>query len=772
MSFQDKFVIHSFKGIDLELVNGEWKKKPKGMRPEWNEINESSIKKGDKGLALITGVKSNILVLDFDNLDLYSEYIMKYPDIKNAPRVATRKGFHLYFLWNDKYIELPSKLGKIDIQGNGKQVFYVGTQYKTETGGVFTYTWEQIAEPFELPNELFYDLKMSGKKKLKTTECNFIVECKDKLWKDLIENIHISFIDEYLSWFHIVCGLWSIGKEADELDHYKEVARNLSMKSKKYDKSHKEFEILWENCGIYTFSGGSVRHYSRESNEDKYLEICKRHSGKDSAYYVFDEKLLCDFFMESYGDNMVSCKGKVYIYLNGCWKEDNKGIIIQKFICSEVRNLYKRIINNLNKELQKEDADSEAVSKCIKETTKVLTNYGNQKNKNVWGLIYCELITRNIDKDIFDTKKELFVFNNKAYNLETNKWVQISKFDYILSTCGRDWIEPTKAQTDKVNLLFDCIFPNEEYKKAYISILKTGLIGTRIEKFIVATGGGRNGKGVINDFYQYLLGSYYGILHLNLLTDKMKAGANTELRNIHKKRFLKATEPDSGSNEKLRMSNIKALTGETNLKARGLYENDFDIQIDATIILECNKLPFISVDGNEAEKQRLLIIPFETTFTNNQEDITNDPIKYRKGDDYYKTDSFKEEHYSALFKYLINNHKSNELYTPDECRKLALKWMLDKDDFVGWFMEHYEENANGIVSVKDLYKEFKHSSFFMSMNKAQQRQNNEKNFKEMVQGKLHHLFVPFKTYINGIQITKDSIKGYVKKPIDVDSDDE
>ena len=143
MGFENNFVIHSFKGIDLELVNGEWKKKPKGMRPEWNEITESSIKKTDKGLGLITGKKSGVLVLDFDNLDLYAEYIMKYPDIKNAPRVATRKGFHLYFLWKDMYIELPSKLGKLDIQGNGKQVFYVGTEYKTETGDTFTYTWEQ-----------------------------------------------------------------------------------------------------------------------------------------------------------------------------------------------------------------------------------------------------------------------------------------------------------------------------------------------------------------------------------------------------------------------------------------------------------------------------------------------------------------------------------------------------------------------------------------------------------------------------------------------------
>ena len=58
------------------------------------------------------------------------------------------------------------------------------------------------------------------------------------------------------------------------------------------------------------------------------------------------------------------------------------------------------------------------------------------------------------------------------------------------------------------------------------------------------------------------------------------------------------------------------------------------------------------------------------------------------------------------------------------------------------------------------------------MSKSQQRQNNEKSFKEMLQGKLKHIFVPTCTYINGERITKDSIKGYSKKPIDCDSDDE
>ena len=42
--------------------------------------------------------------------------------------------------------------------------------------------------------------------------------------------------------------------------------------------------------------------------------------------------------------------------------------------------------------------------------------------------------------------------------------------------------------------------------------------------------------------------------------------------------------------------------------------------------------------------------------------------------------------------------------------KLALKWMLDKDDFAGWFFENYKEQEGAVTSIKELYKDFKYSS--------------------------------------------------------------
>jgi len=791
-NFKEKFIVHSFPKIELKLNDKkEWKKIPIGMQPGWNNLNNSSIKKGHNGFGLLTGEKSNIIVLDFDDINLYNEYLFKYPQLNNSLKVATRKGFHIYFKWEKRFTQLPSNVGKLDIQGNGKQVFYVGTSYITETGDVFEYSWVNPEKDLDvLPEELFNELKTKTITKKDTiirkdviTKKQAIqkinetpplsIECNNELWKNIINNIDIKYIDEYKSWFQIVNSLYALGKEQNEIKHYKEVARSLSMKSKKYDKTHKEFEKMWESCGKYNYSPGSIRHFSRESNEEEYLKICKVGTAYNSEYVLFDEKLLSNYFLECFGDNLICNYGKIFVYHNNNWYEDQKGSIIQHHLRIEIDKLYINVLDVLHSELQIEEDQKgkEAILKQISLTSQTLRSIGNQKMKNIFGLISNELFSKNIDKDIFDTNENLFVFKNKSYDLKQNKWVDINKLDYILTTSGKDYKEYNQQQMKKVKQLFIDIFPNEEYRKCYISILKTGLLGKRIEKFVVATGGGRNGKGVLNDFYKYLLGDYYGILHLSLLTKEIKGGANTELRCIHKKRFLKATEPDSGSTEKLRMSNIKAFTGESNFKARGLYENNFDITIDATFVMECNTLPFITMDGNEAEKQRMVIVPFETTFTFDEEDLKNEK-NYKKADSSLKTNEFLEEHYSALFDYICTEYKDDDVYIPDKCRNLALKWMLSKDDFIGWFYDNYEEEKDSIISIKDIYKIYKSSDFFRSLSKAQQRQNNEKAFKEMIKNKLKSFYVPSKTYINGVQITKDSIRGFATKPDDDSSDDD
>ena len=195
---------------------------------------------------------------------------------------------------------------------------------------------------------------------------------------------------------------------------------------------------------------------------------------------------------------------------------------------------------------------------------------------------------------------------------------------------------------DKVASWFESIFPDPELRRAYVSILKSGLSGKRFEYFFVATGDGCNGKGLLNEHFIYLLGldGYAAIGHLDLLTKPIKSGPNSEARSLHKKRFVRYSEPNPGEQmEAVRLSNVNELTGNEQLKARTLHEKDDDTRLHATSLLECNDPPNCVGDKGNSSQRRWRFIPFVTKFTDDDAELRSDPIKFRPKDESVKDES-------------------------------------------------------------------------------------------------------------------------------------
>ena len=537
------------------------------------------------------------------------------------------------------------------------------------------------------------------------------------------------------------------------------------------------WEKIW-NAETTQLTMGTLRWYAKRDNPEEYSLTC---INSYEQYYEYDEKTLCDYFFEYHKDDVICCNNKIYVFYNDFWIEDKKGKIIQKLLINSIRKLYMELDKKLNDKIKVCYEQDKVADIFVEQKALVATlnkNYGFQRNKNVWGLVENTLCSMNLKNDIFDKNPDLFVFNNTCFDLQKKEWRKLTQFDYVLFTCKNDYKKPTPSEIETIKKIVEDIFPDKEMRKSYMSILKNGLSGHRIEKFIIATGDGRNGKGLINDYMKYLLGDYYEILSLNLLTKPLKEGANTELRCLHNKRFIKASEPESSANEKLKINNIKSLTGESSMKARGLYEDNFNINICAICVLEANGQPPISLDGNTAEKERFVTIAFDTTFLKddteeNKYKLIHEPDKYKKVNEIYKSESFIKEHICAFFHYIIEyptDTKLYEVYNTIRGQKQTLEWFMDKDEFLNWFQEEYEKDENGFISIKDLYKIYKNSSLFYSLSKAQQRQNNEKYFRQMVIKKMYMHYVPpmgsieikTKDGTEKIQTTKDGIIGFTQ----------
>ena len=350
---------------------------------------------------------------------------------------------------------------------------------------------------------------------------------------------------------------------------------------------------------------------------------------------------------------------------------------------------------------------------------------------------------------MFDEKRNIFAFRNICYNLETKEFFKATKLDYILRTCKKDYFQPEKNDIASIKKWFEEIFTDENKRRAVLSVLFCGLSGIRHEKFIVFTGVGRNGKGLLNEYMEYLLCSdYFYRPPISILTKQNENATNQGMRNLHKKRYAVWSEPeekksDGGSETSLKSNLIKEITGNESVNACGKYEKDTDTRLHATFVMECNKKPKLTGEKDHAIKSRMVIIDFDSVFIdpNDEEGMLsiNEPNHFLMNKR-LKTPEMKEKLYCAFFQYIIENNDVLDLYIPQICVDSALSYLQSEDEFAEWFKENYEKYDGPeqpfkyFVPVKDIYEIWK--THLEDVNKREARKFNEKKFKQTLQSNI------------------------------------
>ena len=441
---------------------------------------------------------------------------------------------------------------------------------------------------------------------------------------------------------------------------------------------------------------------------------------------------------------------KLYIYFNGKWYENNDHLA-KKYIQDKIIDVYTTIISYTFNTLRNEDDDDkrksiqsniEALNKSIKKI----------KYQSTLGSVLEALKTKlssRLDKVEFDVSLPyVLCFNNIAIDVRTGEEYIVKKTDYITFSTGYDYVKPTKEQMETIKKIIDSIFPNSEIKKTYMSILWTGLTGIHVERFFMANGCGRNGKGLLNELMLIMLGTDYSYTgHINCLTRPIGSGANPELANLNKKRFVKFEEPND--TDLLQLGNIKKITGEAFINARMNYSNDTTTKLDITLLFECNKKPNVNGKIDEAIIDRFVDIIFESYFTNDEEQLRTN-TKAKKKEEKFKERDFQMEHRCALFNYIVK-YAEKELYIAECVKNRTREYLLDNDELFSWFIENYEKEENAILKVKDVLNDYKCSDLYNNMNKATKRKCNDKNFRQMLESNIElRKYYQDRKYIDGI----------------------
>jgi phage/plasmid-associated DNA primase len=376
-------------------------------------------------------------------------------------------------------------------------------------------------------------------------------------------------------------------------------------------------------------------------------------------------------------------------------------------------------------------------------------------------------------EDIFDNKPYIFAFKNKAFDLKTGLPYDIKKEDYITQNTGRDYVKPTDTQIATVAKVFESIFPDPEVGKCYLSVLRLCLSGEHPEKLFIANGQGRNGKGLINELAFKLLGQYAYKMSIEVLTKEVKkTGANPELANLHKMRMVVSSEPEDGC--KIQTGFAKELTGCSEIAARGLYSGITTTLLWMVLIIELNKKLLLSGRMDTSVLERIVDIPFESTFVSNPDDVDESKGIYQ-GNLEYKTETWQIEHSCAFFHYILENAPA-KLYIPDRIKNLSKQYVLGSDEMYGWMMENYETADNTeFVKLKDVFDLYKASDLYSNLTKLEKRNLNKNAFSELIS---HHIVLKKQfrndmSKIGGKVVNCERVHGLKLKPLDdCDTDDE
>ena len=396
------------------------------------------------------------------------------------------------------------------------------------------------------------------------------------------------------------------------------------------------------------------------------------------------------------------------------------------------------------------------------------TNENNIEHSNKLHKIYMALQRPSTIKDIvefinFYIKNDDIVFdillpyvvcfNNKAIDVRTGLEYEVLHSHYCSFTTGYDYIEPSAIDMETIHNIIISIFPNPEIRRTYLSILWSGLTAVRQEKFFMANGQGRNGKGMLNELMLKTLGTHYAYTgHISTLTKEIKSGPNPEVAQLNKKRFVKWEEPNA--NDMLNLGNIKKITGEGKLNSRECHSNNTDCYLFLSAIFECNKKPNLNGTIEPAIIDRFVDIEFQSYFTSDINDLKNNPAA-RPINLELKQLNFQERMRCPLFKYLILN-ADKDLYIADEVKTRTRSYLLDNDEIYTWFIENYElTTTDNPIKIKDILNGFKSSDLYNNMSKHMKRQITEKNFRDTI-----HNHIELKKYF------KDR---YKHKEIDVRS---
>ena len=427
---------------------------------------------------------------------------------------------------------------------------------------------------------------------------------------------------------------------------------DFSRKSNKFNESDvSKFQREWikwsRSSHNQPITERSLHQWARTDNPHKYREIMNGSfidfvEREVDATHTHIARLMKKMYKTDYCASVDSKKVEWYHFTGVYWKKLAQGIELRNKMTTDVakiiedaRNHIKKK-NNVNDERLTEWNEKRIVKLLNIEKSLYQSGFKDSVMKDCIGLFYEEDFSQKLNANQY-----LIGFNNGVLDLhypyvdengKTQYRVVFRKAepsDFVTFLAGRyptkscdpiDYVEydpndpeqaPIHAEIDD---FMEKVFPRPELRSYMWRKLASCLEGANKEQtYETWIGVGGNGKSKLVDLMSMALGDYASSLQSTAMTRKRpdSGAANPDIMAIRNKRFIYMAEPDD--REPLNTSRMKQFTGEDDVEARGLFEDQTKFKITGKIFMLCNAFPAINT-MDRGTWRRVRAVPFESKF--------------------------------------------------------------------------------------------------------------------------------------------------------------
>jgi len=476
---------------------------------------------------------------------------------------------------------------------------------------------------------------------------------KDK--KDIIKRLAIECLSadraaSFQSWIEVGWCLHNIDPSEEMFQTWMEFSQK-SPKATENNTTHllRDWNRGWgrsiyEKC----FTNRSLHMWAKEDNPEKYKEIMKESfinfvERDVDTTHTHIARLMKRMYENTYCAAVDAKKVDWYYFNSICWKKLPQGIELRNKLTTEVAQVIADSRTKLRERIlaigdeQKTSWESERLKILFNVERSLYTSgFKDSVMKDCIGLFYEEEFAHKLNSNQY-----LLGFNNGIIDLhairtneageneyyvnfrkaEPNDFVTFMTGRYVTKNCDPiDYIEynPSDYEQAPIHAEIDDfmtkVFPRPELRKYMWRKLASCLEGANKEQtYETWIGVGGNGKSKLVDLMSMALGDYASSLQSTALTRKRpdSGAANPDIMAIRNKRFIYMAEPDD--REPLNTSRMKQFTGEDDVEARGLFEDQTKFKISGKIFMLCNAFPAINT-MDRGTWRRVRAIPFESKF--------------------------------------------------------------------------------------------------------------------------------------------------------------